>query len=191
MPLACAIALVFGSQAFKRFLGVSDMSDDEVASRISVADVTSEVRGLLQEFLSPRRTIIDGLVKYRTAIEEKKAQDSPDNFMMPHQNWDGDPSSARSVSGPPADSSVSPLRQLLQLHSRLRLQLRPQQRAPSLEQWRQHQQQRAMQRRGQRRPQSSLHSPADDDFTGVSFRWSTCASYAAALHRYRQSLSYS
>lgn len=153
--------------AFQRFLTESDMSDKEAALRISVADVPNEVRSLLQEFLSPRRTIIDGLIKYRAAIDEKRAQESLDNFRVPRQCWEGDLSSARSVSWPPADSSVSSLMQLLQLHSRLRLQLRPQQRAPSLEQWRQQQQHRDMQRRGQRRSQSSLHSPAENAFMGA------------------------
>ena len=161
-------AIVVRVQAFQRFLGVSDVSGEVAASRIREANVTEAVRTLLEEFLLPRRMIIEGLAGYSTALGEMRAEGSPGNLRMPRRVQEGgQSSSAPSVSWPVGRSLGSPLMQLLQLHSRLRLQLRPQQRAPSLEQWMRQQQQREIQRRGQRKSQPVLLSP-DDEVTGVS-----------------------
>lgn len=155
-------------QTFQRFLLASELSDEAAASQFEEAAVTNEVRGLLEEFLLLRRRIVHGLKKCRTSADRTPDEALSTTSAAPQRSPDGGRLSAHSVSWPQTSSSVSPLVQLMQLHSRLRLQMRPQQRAPSLDEWRLQQQQRDAQRRSLRKPQASPQSSAEDDFMEVS-----------------------
>ncbi|XP_026193150.1 uncharacterized protein LOC34620650 [Cyclospora cayetanensis] len=149
-------------KAFARFLATADVSDEVVAARIAKSELPEEVRGLLQAFQLLRRKILDGLRRHGPVGEDAMQGSHTDPTASPH----GDPGFADFGSGE-RGRSESPLMQLLRLHSRLRLQLRPQQRAPSLEQWQRQQQQREQYRRSQRRPQQLQLSAAEEEITGA------------------------
>ncbi|OEH78603.1 hypothetical protein cyc_04064 [Cyclospora cayetanensis] len=174
-------AYVSHEQAFARFLATADVSDEVVAARIAKSELPEEVRGLLQAFQLLRRKILDGLRRHGpvgedamqgshtdpTASPRFKKEASPAKVaILKNEGQDGDPGFADFGSGE-RGRSESPLMQLLRLHSRLRLQLRPQQRAPSLEQWQRQQQQREQYRRSQRRPQQLQLSAAEEEITGA------------------------
>lgn len=148
-------------QAFKYFASKNVAESDEaLTKRIEESDLPEQAKGLLYSFLPLRRRILSTIAK-RTSTPEVQ-------FQIEHGGRKPTEQELAEAAASHAPSVVSPLMQLLRLHSYLRFQLRPQQRAPSLEEWQRYQQQRTAQRKAAHKPNSSLPSATDEDPMDVS-----------------------
>ncbi|CDJ51725.1 hypothetical protein, conserved [Eimeria brunetti] len=152
-------------KAFRCFTRNSAAEPEEaIAKRIDAADITKEMKGLLHSFLPLRHRILRMITKQAAAsaaaaaanLEAMKLQTAEEGSKPVAEEL-------AEVAGAHAESVISPLTQLIRLHSYLRLQLRPLQRAPSLAEWKRQQQQRAAQRKSHHRPDSSLSSTTDEN----------------------------
>ncbi|KAL8449946.1 hypothetical protein Emag_003507 [Eimeria magna] len=139
---------------FQRFLDAEDLPEKEESSRMRDADLTAELQTLLTDFLPLRNLIRKELAKHANTDDGESRDEVSGSCLKGVE--------ARN-SAPVVSSASSPLMQLIRLHSRLRWKLRPQQRAPSLEQWTRMQQQR----RVHRKVQPSSHASTADEVMEV------------------------
>ncbi|KAL8274388.1 hypothetical protein Esti_001710 [Eimeria stiedai] len=140
---------------FQRFLKDEGLPEKEEVSRMRDADLTVELQTLLTDFLQLRNSIREELTKHTNTDEGESPCDEVSGRCL--KGLDARPSASV------VSSALSPLMQLIRLHSRLRWKLRPQQRAPSLEQWTRMQQQR----RVHRKVHPSSHASTADEVMEV------------------------
>ena len=164
---ACCVLLL---KAFKCFTTKNAAESQEaIAKRIAASDVTEEAKSLLHSFLPLRQKILRTIAKQAagsavgTAVagEEMQQQAAHEGSKLLAE----DLADSAAAHVPPV---ISPLMQLIRMHSYLRLQLRPQQRAPSLAEWQRQQQQRIAQRKSPHKTNSAVPHATDEDPTNVS-----------------------
>ncbi|KAL8433967.1 hypothetical protein ACSSS7_003490 [Eimeria intestinalis] len=136
---------------FHRFLGNGNLPEEEVVSRIRDGDLPSELQALLTDFLHLRDLVRKRVAKH-IEPDEGESRDEVSGHSL--RGFD-----SRKASTSAEALASSPLMQLIRLHSRLRWKLRPQQRAPSLEEWTRMQQQR----RTHRKVHPSTHASTADE----------------------------